>query len=112
MKAAKVFKLKTRYSVNEVYVVKSAYCNNDTLYVGLYDVNGEPFDTVTTNIGTPGATDTCAYVQTGDECGYNRVAWLIQHGIAQTTGKIAVSGWNTYSLMDFSASLADMCQLR
>ena len=114
----KNYTLNTPYSTETVYLVKSNYVNGNSLYVGLRCEDGEPFMDVTTNLDTdynlPPQVfgENCAYVQIGDVYGVHLVRFLAENGIANEVGVTVASGFNAYTLMDFSPSVTEMKALR
>lgn len=66
-KTAKTITVKLYGTTFELGLIKSKYKNNDTLYLGLYDVNdNEHFCDLTVNMPDSSAAGTIQYVNTDD----------------------------------------------
>lgn len=107
-----------QYTINgtTVQLKKGLYETNDTLYVGLDSLSDGgrfPYMHLTTNLPDAAfpANAKLQYVKMGMDCGVDRVQFLEENGIAEDVGILARSGFNVYTLMDFSGSLDDMRDL-
>lgn len=93
---------------------RCTYAYGGTLAVIAYtDEDGydERFGDVTVNIDWDGASDTMAFVDEPNCPGIG--AWLEENGIAEPTGVMGCSGFNTYMLYKFSEkALAEMKELK
>jgi len=90
------------FNGEELRLVQSRYKNNDALYVGFADKDGEYYGDVTVNLPNSGTLPSdCAFLDT------NNLTWriaevLIDAGIAQPICQSARSGFCTYYAFRFT----------
>ena len=91
------FKINLYGTDYEVSLVKSAYMNNDNLYIGLKGTEGEPFADLTVNIST--LPENQAAVDT------NNCPWaedfIIENRLGSNTGIRLKSGYCSYPVYEF-----------
>lgn len=95
-----------------VRLVLGQYQDNDSLYVGLVDEDGnEPFGDVTVNLsdyvikGIPYLPKNSAYIDTNDMP--EIVEWLVNEGIAVKTPYTKRSGYCQYPLVFFKPEILE-----
>ena len=80
----------------------NAYMNNNRMYIGLVEVDGEypePFADLTVNIDAP-CPDYCGYVDINN-CP-ELEDFIVQHGLGEFTGLVGSSGFCSYPLYMFN----------
>lgn len=98
--------MKILYRSREMKVVKSQYVNNDALYVGLLDEDGDLYGDVTVNLPNSGTLPSdCAFVDSNNMPNITRS--LMEFGIAQPTGQSARSGFCLYNVFRFDLTKID-----
>lgn len=84
------------FNGQELRLCKSTYQNNDSLYVGLKDADGEFYADVTVNLPNSGTLPSnCAFVDTNN-LSWEIVETLINDGIAKPINQSACSGFCRY----------------
>ena len=84
------------YNGEELRLFKSTYKNNNALYVGLKDADGEFYCDVTVNLPNSGTLPSnCAFIDTNN-LSWNIVETLLNEGIISPINQSACNGFCRY----------------
>lgn len=101
---------KINYNGQELRLVQSRYLDNNSLYIGLVDNDGEYYGDVTVNVSISGTLPSdCAFIDT------NNLSWkivevLTDAGIATPISQTCKSGFYQYHAFQFT-NLSDIDDL-
>lgn len=96
--------MKIKYQNEELTLFTSTYANNDALYVGLKDSDGEYYGDITVNLPNSHTLPSdCAFVNENNTPGIGRI--LTETGVATPLFQSARSGYCTYFAYRFNLEL-------
>ena len=88
------------YYGKELYLVRSSYKNNGSLYLGFQNKDGEYYGDLTVNLPNSGTLPSdCAFVDTNNV--HDAEKLIIDNGLGCPTGQMARSGFCVYPVFRF-----------
>lgn len=102
----KIFDLPTNFgTVEKVYLQTGRYPVKvpgnfiNPIYISLVCEDGEPWSTLTTNVGLPGCMDDTLTAIDVNNNGIEGLNFLVNNGLAVKTGRVVSSGWCNYPVV-------------
>jgi len=81
--------------------VQSRYRNNESLYLGMVDKDGEYYGDLTVNLPNSGTLPSdCAFLDTNNV--EDAVGLMVRNGLGRPTGQMARSGFCVYPVFQFT----------